>query len=55
MKISEKLKSNIFFFLTAIIWGFAFVAQCDAGESMNIFLLLTVRYFLGAVALIPIK
>ncbi len=54
MKISEKLKSNIFFFLAAIIWGFAFVAQCDAGDSINIFLLLTVRYFLGAVALIPI-
>ena len=54
MRMSEKLKSNIFFFLAAIIWGFAFVAQCDAGDSMNIFLLLTVRYFLGAVALIPI-
>ncbi|MBO5726356.1 MAG: DMT family transporter [Clostridia bacterium] len=54
MKINKTLKSNIFFFLAAIIWGFAFVAQCDAGDSINLFWLIAFRYVLGSASLIPI-
>ena len=54
MKVSKSVKSNFFFFLAAIIWGFAFVAQCDAGDSINIFLLIAFRYILGSASLIPI-
>ena len=54
MKVSKSVKSNFFFFLASIIWGFAFVAQCDAGDSINIFLLIAFRYILGSASLIPI-
>ena len=54
MKVSSKLKSNIFLIVAAVIWGFAFVAQCDAGDSINLFLLIGFRYVLGSAALLPI-
>ncbi len=54
MKTSKSVKSNLFLFLAAIIWGFAFVAQCDAGDSINLFLLIAFRYILGSATLIPI-
>jgi len=54
MKISSKLKSNLFLVSAAVIWGFAFVAQCDAGDSINLFLLIGFRYVLGSAALLPI-
>ena len=53
MKISNGLKSNFFLFLAAVIWGFAFVAQCVA-EEVDIFLIIATRYLLGSVALLPI-
>lgn len=53
MKISNGLKSNFFLFLAAVIWGFAFVAQCVA-EEVDIFLIIATRYLLGSVALFPI-
>ncbi len=54
MKISKSIKSNIFLLFAAAIWGFAFVAQCDAAEKINTFLLIFTRYVLGAVVLLPI-
>ncbi len=54
MSISKGLKSNIFLVLAAVIWGFAFVAQCDAAAKIDIFLLLAIRYLLGGISLIPI-
>ena len=48
-----KTKSNIFLLLAAIIWGFAFVAQCDA-TGINLFLLVGVRYILGGLSIIPV-
>ncbi len=53
MKISKGLKSNFFLFLAAVIWGFAFVAQCVA-DDINIFLIIATRYLLGSAALLPI-
>ena len=54
MKISKSFRSNIFFLCTAAIWGFAFVAQCDAAGKIDTYLLILVRYILGTAALLPV-
>ena len=54
MKISKSLKSNMFFLCAAAIWGFAFVAQCEAADKIDTYLLIFVRYVLGAAALLPV-
>lgn len=54
MKISKSFRSNIFFLCAAAIWGFAFVAQCDAADKINTYLLIFARYVLGAAALLPV-
>lgn len=51
--MQSKAKSNIFLLFAAIIWGFAFVAQCGAAE-MNLFLLVGVRYLLGGLSVVPV-
>ncbi len=52
--MSKTLKSNLFFLCAAAIWGFAFVAQCDAADKINAFLLICIRYIMGAVVLVPL-
>lgn len=52
--MSKTLKSNLFFLCAAAIWGFAFVAQCDAADKINTFLLIFVRYILGTTVLLPL-
>lgn len=52
--MQKTLKSNICFLIAAMIWGFAFVAQCDAADKINMFWLIAVRYFLGGLAIIPV-
>lgn len=47
-------RSNILLFLTAIIWGFAFVAQCVGAEHLQPFSYNGIRYALGTVSLIPV-
>ncbi len=54
MKASKGFKSNFFLILAAVIWGFAFVAQCDAADKIDIFLLIGIRYILGGLSLLPI-
>ena len=41
-------------FLTAIIWGFAFVAQVDGVKYIGSFTLNGVRFCIGALSLIPV-
>ncbi len=48
------LKSNMFLLAAAIIWGFAFVAQCTVQGKIELFLFVGARSFLGAAALLPI-
>ncbi len=48
------LKSNMFLLTAAIIWGFAFVAQCTVQGKIGLFLFVGARSFLGAAALLPI-
>lgn len=50
--MSKRLKSNIFMFVAAIVWGFAFVAQCDVNIGSGYFL--AARSVLGTIALIPV-
>ena len=53
MKTSAK--STIMLFMTAIIWGFAFVAQRVAADnSLGSFTFNGTRFLLGAISLIPV-
>ena len=51
---SRHLKSNIFLLLTALIWGFSFVTQTVGLRLLGPFTLNTLRFFLGALSLLPI-
>lgn len=51
---SEITRSNIFLFITAIIWGFAFVAQRVGMEYVEPFTFNGIRFALGSISLIPI-
>ena len=50
----KKLKSTFLLFLTAIIWGFAFVAQRVGAEYVGAFTFNGIRFILGALSLIPV-
>lgn len=52
--IKAKTKSNIFLLIAAVIWGLAFVAQCEVAGKINIFLFLGTRYILGALSILPV-
>jgi drug/metabolite transporter (DMT)-like permease len=48
------MKSNILLLITAMIWGFAFVAQRSGMEYLGPFTFNAIRFALGGVSLIPI-
>jgi drug/metabolite transporter (DMT)-like permease len=48
------LKSNLLLLLTAVIWGFAFVAQRAGMEFIGPFTFNTARFTLGSLSLIPL-
>jgi drug/metabolite transporter (DMT)-like permease len=48
------LKSRIILLITAIIWGFAFVAQRKGMESVPPFTFNAVRFLIGCLSLLPI-
>ena len=50
----NKFKSVFLLFLTAIIWGVAFVAQLIGSDHVGVFTFNGVRFILGAVSLIPV-
>ena len=52
--MKTKAKSTILLFLTAIIWGFAFVAQRVGAEYVGAFTFNGVRFILGSFSLIPV-
>lgn len=49
----KELESNILLLITALIWGFAFVAQRVGAEYVGAFTFNGVRFALGAISLIP--
>lgn len=54
MKATHTLKTNALMLLSAIIWGFAFVAQRKGMEHIGPFLFNGVRFALGSLVLLPI-
>ena len=48
------MKSNILLLITAIIWGFAFVAQRAGMEYIGPFTFNTARFTLGSLSLVPL-
>ena len=48
------MKSNILLLITAMLWGFAFVAQRSGMEYVGPFTFNAVRFTLGAISLIPL-
>lgn len=52
--MKEKIKSTSLLFFTAIIWGFAFVAQTEGAEFLGAFAFNGIRFILGACSLIPV-
>ncbi len=51
---SDTIKSDALLLLTAIIWGFAFVAQRAGMEHMGPFLFNGLRFALGSISLFPV-
>ncbi len=49
-----KVKSTFLLFLTAIIWGFAFVAQRVGADFVGAFTFNGIRFLLGSLSLIPV-
>ena len=54
MKNLKKFKSMILLVITAVIWGLAFVAQEVGAEYVGTFTFNGIRFFLGALSLIPV-
>ena len=52
--MKTKAKSTFLLFLTAIIWGFAFVAQRVGAEFVGAFTFNGIRFLLGSISLIPV-
>ncbi len=52
--MKTKAKSTCLLFLTAIIWGFAFVAQRVGAEFVGAFTFNGIRFLLGSLSLIPV-
>ncbi len=52
--MKTKPKSIFLLFLTAIIWGFAFVAQKEGAQYVGAFTFNGVRFALGTLSLIPV-
>lgn len=52
--MKTKPKSIILLFLTAIIWGFAFVAQKVGAQYVGAFTFNGIRFILGALSLFPV-
>ncbi len=51
---TNTVKSNMFLLAAAIIWGFAFVAQCSVQGKINLFLFVGTRFLMGAISLLPV-
>ncbi len=52
--MKQRLKTSLFLFPTAIIWGFAFVAQVLGSDYVGAFTFTGIRFLLGAISLIPL-
>ena len=51
---SKKIVSNILLWLTAMIWGFAFVAQVEGVNYIGSLTLNGIRFTVGVISLLPV-
>jgi drug/metabolite transporter (DMT)-like permease len=51
---SQSLRSYIFLFITALLWGFAFAAQRLGGRALGSFSFNGIRFVVGSISLIPL-
>ena len=54
METKTKVKSTILLFITAIVWGFAFVAQRIGADFLGTFSFNGIRFLLCGISLIPV-
>jgi len=54
MQTTSNWRANLLLFITAMIWGFAFVAQRQGMEHVSPFTFNAVRFAIGTASLIPI-
>ncbi|MBQ2388046.1 MAG: DMT family transporter [Clostridia bacterium] len=50
----QQLISSLLLLLTAVIWGVAFTAQSEAGETIEAFTFTCVRSIIGGIVLLPV-
>ena len=51
---SSRSRANLLLLLTAIIWGFAFVAQRSSMDHIGPFTFNAIRFLIGGLALVPL-
>lgn len=51
---SKRLQANMLLFLTAAIWGFAFVAQRVGSKYVGVFTFNGIRFAIGSLSLLPL-
>ena len=54
LRLTTKIKDDLILLLTAIIWGFAFVAQRIGMQNVGPFTYNGIRFFIGSTALLPL-
>jgi len=54
MKKETNVKGIVFLVITAVVWGFAFVAQTVSSDHISSFLYNAIRFTLGTLSLIPV-
>lgn len=54
MRNNKKAFHSTLLVITAFIWGVAFVAQSEGGETIGAYSFSCVRYFIGAGVLLPV-
>ncbi len=52
--MKAKITTTLLLLLTAMIWGFAFVAQVDGVEHIGSFAINGIRYPIGVISLLPV-
>ena len=52
--MKAKITTTLLLLLTAMIWGFAFVAQVDGVEHIGSFAMNGIRYPIGVISLLPV-
>ena len=54
MERKTNAKGIVFLVVTAVVWGFAFVAQSVGSDHVNTFTFNAIRFAMGSVSLIPV-